>query len=138
MRHAAILFIVLGIFCLSCSKEDADSSVPRLEIDFTWPNAEECFDKRSPEIRIKEVPEGTRAFAVSLYDVSNRREHGGGTVNFEGKGLIAEGSVKGNYEGPCPPGRGASPDYEMTVKAIDEWGKVLGIGKMVKTYLDRD
>ena len=42
--------------------------------------------------------------------------------------------MTGNYEGPCPPSWGASPDYELTVKAIDEKGNILEIGKKVKTY----
>ncbi len=68
--------------------------------------------------------------SITLYDRSNRRDHGGDTISFEGKTVIPEGSVKGTYEGPCPPGWGASPNYELTVKAIDRhWESFLGSAK---------
>ena len=137
MRKAIILLIVLGVGCINCSNEDPDSNIPKIGIDFNWPNGQECFDKRSPGITIKKIPEGTQSFSVTLYDRSNRRDHGGGTVAYEGKSIIPEGAVTGTYEGPCPPGWGASPDYELTVTAFDESGKVLAVGKKIKTYPDK-
>ena len=137
MRKAMFLLIVFGIFYVNCSNEETDPNIPLITIDFTWPNGQGCFDKKSPAITIKGIPEGTKSFSVTLYDRSNRREHGGGTVHYEGKNIISEGAVTGNYEGPCPPGWGASPDYELTVKALDESGKVLGMGKKIKTYPDK-
>jgi len=134
MNKTFFLLIIFGVLCFGCSKEEVDPSLPKLDMDFTWVKDQECLDKRSPEISIKEVPEGTKSLSITLYDRSNSRDHGGDTIPFEGKTVIPEGSVKGTYEGPCPPGWGASPNYELTVKALDETGKLLGVGKKVKQY----
>jgi len=134
MKRLLFLIIVFGIFAFSCSREEVDPKLPKMEIDFSWPIDQKCFDTRSPEISIKKVPKETRSLSIILCDLSNRYDHGGGSINFQGKSIIPEGAVKGNYEGPCPPGWGTSPDYELTVKAIDEKGNILGIGKKVKTY----
>lgn len=138
MRKAVILLFAFGIFSMSCSEYEIDPKIPKLDMDFAWPKDQECFDKRSPAITIKEIPEGTKSVSVTLYDRSFRRDHGGGTVHYEGKNIIPEGAVTGTYEGPCPSGWGASPEYELTVKALDDSGKVLGIGKKIKAYPDKE
>jgi len=132
------LLIVVGILCVNCSNEDTGPNIPRINLDFKWPIDQECFDKRSPALTITEIPEGPKSVSVTLYDRSFRRDHGGGTVPYEGKNIIPEGAVTGTYEGPCPSGWGASPEYELTVKALDDSGKVLGIGKKIKTYPDKE
>lgn len=137
MRKEIALLFVFGILCANCSNEKPDPNISKINIDFNWPNDSKCFDKRSPAITLKEIPENTKSFSVTLYDRSNRVDHGGGTVHYEGKNIIPEGAVTGTYEGPCPIGWGASPDLDLTVKALDESGKMLGIGKKIKTYPDK-
>jgi hypothetical protein len=44
-------------------------------------------------------------------------------------------SIKGNYNGPAPWLPDMIHDYEITVKAYDQNGKVIGVGKKVKTFL---
>ncbi len=136
MRKPLLLLFVfcLGTLFFGCKKEKVDPSLPKMEVDFTWPEEHECYDSKSPEIRVEGVPEGTESFLVTLFDISNNYDHGGGTVEFEGKNYIAEGSVNGTYRGPCPLGWGLSPDFALTVKALDASGKVIGIGEKIKPH----
>jgi len=95
---------------------------------------------QSPELSWTGVPEGTRSFVVTMYDVTDSFTHWG-MYNISGKATgLAEnagvvGSTFGNqinndyligdqsYDGPCPPtGAGFAPEahhYVFTVYALD-------------------
>jgi phosphatidylethanolamine-binding protein (PEBP) family uncharacterized protein len=128
MRLNSIIWI-LFIILFGCS--DDYSNLPQMSVDFNWPKDQKCFDERSPRITLENVPNSTKSFQINLYDLDSRYDHGGGTVTFEGLEILAEGSLK-EYKGPCP-GYG-SPRYQLTVKAIDENGKVIAIGKQTKKF----
>jgi phosphatidylethanolamine-binding protein (PEBP) family uncharacterized protein len=100
-------------------------------VEFTWPKDQKCFDKRSPKIALENVPNYTKSFQINMYDLDNRYDHGGGTVPFKDSDIIAEGSLN-KYQGPCP--SYGSPRYQLTVKAIDENGKIIAIGKQTKKF----
>jgi hypothetical protein len=43
MRNAAMLLIVFGIFSMTCSQEEVDPKIAKLDMVFTWPENQECF-----------------------------------------------------------------------------------------------
>jgi hypothetical protein len=85
------------------------------------------------------VPEGTKRFLVSLVDLNlNGFDHGSGFVDNDGSGIIARGATKGSYGGPDPPFPNMRHTYEITVRAYDETGAVIGIGKNAKVFIYED
>ena len=112
-----------------CSDDYAN--LPQMSVDFSWPKNQKCFDKRSPKIALENIPKTTKSFQINMDDLDNRYDHGGGTVPFKGPGIIAEGSLKA-YRGPCP--SYGSPRYQLTVKAIDENGKIIAAGRQIKKF----
>lgn len=119
------------LFYSGCSRSESDPNLSELSVDFNWLKKQKCFDERSPAITANNTPEGTRSFNITMYDITNRYDHGGGTVKNDGSGMIAIGSLK-NYHGPCP--CWGSPKYEFTVKAMDANGEIVGMGKKIKRY----
>ena len=114
---------------------DQPDNLPHMRVEFEW----QRIDKGSqdnPEIRLTGIPAGTRRFLVSLVDLDlNGFDHGSGYANNDGTGIIPRGAVKGSYNGPDPPFPSVKHSYEITVKALDETGAVIGIGKNAKVFL---
>ena len=73
IRIAAFIFstIILG-----CSEDY--SNLPQMSVDFIWLTDQICFDKRSPEITLENVPDDTKLFKIKMVDIDNRYGHGGG------------------------------------------------------------
>jgi len=116
----------------SCSNELKDAAP--MGIDFKW-QLTDRGSEANPEIRLTGVPQGTVRFFVGLVDLDNKGyDHGGGFVDNNGSGIIARGTIKGNYAGPDPPFETMNNNYEITVKAYDESGKVIGIGKQAHRF----
>ena len=46
--------------------------------------------------------------------------------------------MKGSYNGPDPPFPSVKHTYEITVKAYDADGKVIGVGRKAKVFLYSD
>jgi phosphatidylethanolamine-binding protein (PEBP) family uncharacterized protein len=112
--------------------EKVDENVVALDVDFSWEEEHRCSSK-SPAIQVAGVPEGTKSFKVSLVDLDVPFwHHGGGAVENDGSGIIAAGSLKSGYNGPCPPS--GSHRYEFTVHAVDEEGRIIGTGKRMKKF----
>ena len=135
MKHALVpVFVGLAIL-LACACSDQAENAAEMGVDFEW----QQIDKGStdnPEIRLTGVPPGTQRFLVSLMDLNlNAFDHGSGYADNDGSGIIARGAVKGSYNGPDPPFRSAKHTYEITVKALDEKGAVIGTGKNAKPFL---
>ncbi len=120
-----VFFVILG-----CSEDY--SNLPQMSVDFNWLQDQICFDERSPEITLENVPDNTKLFKVKMKDIDNNYGHGGGTFECDGSNLIPVGALK-NYEGPCP-FINMNPRYEIRVKAIDENGNVIAYGKKFKIY----
>ena len=128
MRANIFLLIILS-FLLGCSEDY--SNLPQMSVDFKWPEAW-TGEETSPELILGNVPDHTKSFSINMYDLDHRYTHGGGTYAYNGSNLIPEGSLK-EYEGPYPP-FGSNPRYEISVKALDENGKVIGFGKKMRRY----
>ena len=129
------IIIILSLFSVLFGCSDDYSNLPQMSVDFSWLKDQKCFDERSPNIALKNIPSSTKSFQITMYDLDNRYDHGGGTVPFKGSDVIAEGSLK-EYKGPCP--SYGSPRYQLTVKAIDENGKIIAIGKLTKKFPPED
>lgn len=112
--------------------DELGQNVVALEVDFSW-NAEHRCSSKSPEIRVAGIPAGTKSLKVTLVDLDVPFwNHGGGTVENDGSGVIPAESLKSGYNGPCPPS--GSHRYEFTVNAVDEQGQVIGAGKKMKKF----
>ncbi len=123
---------LLGILFFGCSNQ---GQRPSLGVDFNWPvEMKSCFDTTSPEIQVSNVPEGVRRFSVSMFDRAYSMDHGGGEVDNTGTGRIPMGALS-DYKGPCADLALNGPgSYEITVKALDEKGRVLAKGKKTKSW----
>jgi phosphatidylethanolamine-binding protein (PEBP) family uncharacterized protein len=126
--------IVLSTLIIgSCTGESNYAAA--IGVEFEWQPID-YGSQKNPEIRLTGVPAGTKRFFVSLVDLNvSTYDHGGGFVDNDGSGIIASGSIRGNYNGPAPWLPDMIHDYEITVKACDENKKVVGIGKKVKKFL---
>jgi phosphatidylethanolamine-binding protein (PEBP) family uncharacterized protein len=117
----------------ACTDESKNAAA--IVVDFEWQSID-FGASENPEIRLTGVPEGTERFFVGLVDLDvSTYDHGGGYVDNDGSGIITRGSIKGNYNGPAPWLPDMIHDYEITVKAYDSNGKVIGIGKKVNKFL---
>ena len=124
------------LFLCSCTNESKNAA--QMGIDFEWKQIDKGAQE-NPEIRLIDVPDGTKRFLVSLVDLNlNGFDHGSGYVENDGSAIIARGAVKGSYNGPDPPYPNLKHSYEITVKALDEKGTVIGIGKKAKIFLFKD
>ncbi len=122
---ALIIFFIFG-----CSKDYSD--LPQISVDFVWLKDQTCFDERSPEITVKNVPDTTESLKVKMVDIDNRYNHGGGTVTYDKSDRISVGALK-NYKGPCPM-MNMNPRYEISVRAMNKNGKAIAFGKKFKRY----
>jgi phosphatidylethanolamine-binding protein (PEBP) family uncharacterized protein len=103
-------------------------------VDFEW-RPIDYASSENPEIILTGVPEGTGRLVVSLVDLDMKMyDHGSGFVDYEGSGIIARGVIKGTYSGPAPRNPDMIHDYEITVKAYNEKGAVIGIGTNIKKF----
>ena len=69
-----------------------------------------------------------------MVDLDNpNSDHGGGHVDYGGKGFVPEGALQ-NFRGPCPPGEHR---YEITVIARDKTGKTLAKGVGMRECCDQ-
>ncbi len=125
--------IVLAVLIIiSCKNDSTNTAV--MGVEFQWLPIDHGSSK-NPEILLTDVPEGTKRFHVSLIDLDLKSyDHGDGLVDNDNSGIIARGTIQGNYNGPSPM-KGMIHNYEITVKAYDEKDTVIGIGKKAKKFL---
>ena len=92
-----------------------------MSVSFAWGPTTKCFDKNSPPITLKGVPEGTAKLDIRMQDLNAMNyNHGGAKIDYSGQSSLAYGAFR--YKGPCPP---STHTYRFTVKALDAKGKVL-------------
>lgn len=135
MRIAVFLtLLVLSVpIIFSCTNES--EGVVVMGVEFEWQPID-FGSQKNPQIKLTGVPEGTKRFFVGLVDLDiSTYDHGGGFVDNDDSGIIARGTIKGNYNGPAPWLPGMIHDYEITVKAYDENSRVIGVGKKVEKFL---
>jgi phosphatidylethanolamine-binding protein (PEBP) family uncharacterized protein len=131
-RMLLLLMVGLALPFVGCATTQVSSNAVELAVDFAWHPSDRCAS-RSPEIRVANVPAATKTLYVKLRDrdVPNWN-HGGGTVAYDGSGVIPAGALQSGYNGPCPPS--GSHRYEFTVQAIDATGTVIGVGKQTRNF----
>jgi hypothetical protein len=114
-----------------------------MKVDFSW---ETGNINTSPELMVSSVPADTKQFKVRMFDLTNNWEHGAYTFlnddantrrskELADSVIIPAGKVKG-YSGPG--GSYGSPRYEFSVKAIDDNGTIIGIGKKMRRYPEEE
>jgi phosphatidylethanolamine-binding protein (PEBP) family uncharacterized protein len=131
MKKLIIISIAISFLVFGCLGPKVSPNAVKLGVDFNFDPSHKC-SSTSPEIRVSNIPPGTKKFSVTLVDHDVPTwNHGGGTVANDGSGVIPEGALKG-YNGPCPPT--GSHRYEFSVKAIDAQGVVIGMGEKAQQY----
>jgi len=129
-RILALLILTLA-FISACEKR-ADS-ISEMGVSFQWNPAGTALDL-NPEIRLSNVPPATHSFSVELVDLDMKiYDHGSGVYAFDGSPVIPAGGLDGDYQGPHPP-PGVIHRYEITVKALDAAGTVIGEGCGIRQY----
>ncbi|MBB5751690.1 phospholipid-binding protein [Prosthecomicrobium pneumaticum] len=100
-----------------------------MSVSFEWGPTTKCFDGKSPPMKLRGVPAGTKKLDIRMTDLNMRTfNHGGGKIAYSGDSL-PYGAFR--YRGPCPP----SPHmYEFTVKALDGGGKALATATARKRF----
>jgi phosphatidylethanolamine-binding protein (PEBP) family uncharacterized protein len=123
------VFFAIGILTV-CS---ASAMANDVKVEWKWKEGHECYTK-SPQINLKNVPAGTAKLSISMVDLDfTGFDHGGGDVDYGGKGIVPEGALS-YYKGPCPPDEHR---YEITVIAQDKTGKTLGKGVGMRECCDQ-
>lgn len=129
-----LLRLVAGatLLLFGCATAQVSPDAVELSVDFAWQAADRC-SSQSPVIRVHNIPAATKTLQIKLKDrdVPNWN-HGGGTVAYDGSGLIPAGALHDGYNGPCPPS--GSHRYQFTVKAIDAAGVIVGTGQQTRNF----
>ena len=103
-----------------------------LGVAFKWSSADRCSHS-SPEIRVSNIPAGTKSLKVRLKDLDVPSwRHGGGTVPADPSGVIPRGALTDGYNGPCPPD--GTHHYEITVKAVSADDDTLAEGSAEQSF----
>ena len=128
-----ILMVLLAVMVCGCSSETVSPDAVMLDVVFEW-TEKDRGSTHNPEIRVSGIPEGTTRFYIELIDLNNPGfSHGGGFIDYDGSGIIRRGSIEGQYGGPNPPPP-IVHSYEITVKAMDTQGTIVGVGKRVNRF----
>lgn len=135
------IFIILTIF--GCSKEKISPDVVEMEVDFSWTTgSNDVF----PELNVSNVPADTKQFYVVMKDLDNGHNRAEYMLPNDEKNvlksdtqvdalIIPAGAVKG-FRGY---GEGwGQIRHEVTVRAIDGNGVIVGIGKKMRKYPEED
>lgn len=133
MRNAFYCILIISILAVGCLGPKKIANMQEMKVSFSFDTEGCAINSPNPEIKVRNFPEGTAFFQVSLKDLDAKSfNHGGGTVNNDGSGVISKGSLKG-YKGPCPPS--GTHTYEFTVRALNaDKTLVLGEGTARSSY----
>ncbi len=130
-RGAAVCCIALA--CSACLGPKNAAVVQDMGVKFEWAGSGCALSSPNPELRLSNVPQGTAFLKVTMTDLDVPTfNHGGGTVAYDGSGVVPAGALKA-YSGPCPPS--GSHTYEFRVVALDAQKEfILGKGTAAKRY----
>ena len=127
-----LLLVGVVLLALGCATTPVSPDAVELAVDFEWQPSDRC-SRRSPEIRVNNIPPATQTLLVNLKDRDVPTwNHGGGTVAYEGPGIIPAGALTNGYNGPCPPS--GTHRYVFAVQAIDATGTIVGIGQQMHPF----
>ncbi|MCP4553549.1 MAG: hypothetical protein GY834_16240 [Bacteroidetes bacterium] len=129
MPHTGCLLVIAFlILFVSCSSDNCGPDCAKISIDFTWDLKNMDI---SPKLILQSVPKGTTHFKIKMFDLSNRYPHGNEKIINDGSNIIKAGTID-PYQEPQPmfgPTR-----YEFTIKALNQDGKIIGIGKKMRKF----
>jgi hypothetical protein len=129
------LYLASVACCLSlgltgCTADGTVGNTAHMDVTAT-PSTMDC-SQASPELQVYGTPRQAAYYMVRVEDASDpSANYGEGKVTVNPDGLIPAGSVTDGYKPPCPGTGGHS--YRYDVKAVDNLGKVLGVGSYVVT-----
>ncbi len=128
-----LLFLSVSFGCAgNPNKIDIPEDAVKMDVSFSWQGIAPCIHD-SPEIRVSNIPEGTKWLTIRLTNLSIPEEnHGGGKIENDGSGRIPPKALDIGYNGPCPTeGRNT---YEFMVLALDEQGAIIGFGSAKEPF----
>lgn len=125
-----IWFFLASLLMLfgACSNDALDPDLAQISVEFVWDTKNLGT---SPEMTLKNVPQGTVYFKVRMFDLDNRYPHGDEKIKNDNSNIIKPGAID-PYQEPAP--MYGSPRYEVTIKAFNQEGKIIGIGKKMRRY----
>ena len=139
MKKDILIFLMTALVVLTvgCAKDPNRLVIPKnaadLTVDFSWKGVRACTHE-SPEIRVARVPDGTVELEARLKDITlPAYNNGGGSVEYDGSGIIPAGALNVGYNGPCPP-PGSRHKYEFSVIARNAQGEIIGFGKSRQSF----
>ena len=132
MRNTLFVILITFTFFFFFFSNVSPNAV-ELEVDFSWEEMQRC-GMGIPEIRIKEVPNSTKHFIIRMYDHAYHWDHGKVKVAYRGSNIISKNHLE-KIESPCPPDTPGR--YEVTVKAIDNNGVVIGVGSKERYFPEK-
>lgn len=136
-RYPLLILSALLMMATGCAANNPDRIVipkdaAKMEVTFSWEGIPPCTHE-SPEIKVSNVPEGTKDLQVKLKNLNLPAwNQGGGIVAHDGSGLIPAGYLSVGYNGPCPLNQ--RNKYEFSVMALDAGGVIIGFGKAMRPF----
>lgn len=128
MKRLVLLAAITSMAGLAGCQSVPDDAA-KLGVSFHMTEANRCKTV-SPAISVSGTPAGAVTYSVHMVDKQVPTfNHGGGTVPVSAG--IPAGALK-SFRGPCPPA--GSHDYQITVKALDAGGKVIGVGSSTQRF----
>lgn len=127
MKIAAVAFMYLLLFLSACSQDTGVAGPAKINVDFVW---DLKHPERSPEIHLENNPVGVDRLEIEFFDATNEWEHGGGSIAYDGSGIIRAGAL--------PQFKGLSstwgfPKFRVTVEAFNKNGQLVGRGTITKS-----
>lgn len=99
----------------------------KISVDYAW---DLDHLARSPEIHLENVPEGVDRLTIYFYDVTaNDYSHGGGSIHYDGSGVIKPGAFK-DFKGMS--NMFGTPKIMVTAEAFNKDGQLVGRGAITK------
>jgi hypothetical protein len=127
------ILLALLLFAAGCPPMNRAENFQPMTVRFEWRGNAGYVNSPSPEIHVSNVPPRTAFLQVRMRDQNNNRNHGGGTLVYNGNNVIPVGAL-GQYEGPHLSG-GKVHTYMITVTALNATKSViLGEGSASRRY----
>ena len=133
MKITPAVFLMFLIFFCGCSKDGSGENTAEIGVDFVW---DLKHPNRSPEVHLENVPNGADRIRVLFFRASNEFELGGGSLPYDGSGVIQAGALKrfkGLRVGVVISGYAKT---KVTVEAFDKNGQLVGEGTTTKNPPD--
>ena len=127
MKTGIVVYIIFLLLFCSCSPDSGGQRIAEITVDFVWDLKK---PQRSPEIHLRNIPTETSFLNLYFFDATNEWEHGGGSVIYNGSGIIPAGTVN-EFKGISS--TWGVPDVRLTVKAFNKNNQLVGKGDVTKS-----